>query len=704
MAVNLSPYGGVGAQFLDNSGNVLTGGKIFTYAAGTTTNQATYTTSAGNVPHSNPIILDASGRVPSGGEIWLTDGSAYKFILRDANDVLIATYDNVTGINSNFVAFTNEQEIQTATAGQTVFNLTTTTYQPGTNSLSVFVDGVNQYGPGAQYAYFETDADTVTFVNGLHVGAEVKFTTSQLNSSASQSDAFQVSYTPPFTGSVTTNVGNKLAQTLSVKDFGAVGDGVTDDTAAINAAISALIPGQALYFPTTNSYYLFTSTITISAAYVTLISDSKSSGLRYTGTGPAFIVANSFFSMRNILLSSNGGAYGAGATSTFGVQISGIGNIGNMLFNDVTIQNFGSDGISMQNGVFTVSINNCIIQANGGCGVASQINASDQNGNALNITASGIYGNASDGVRWKASSLSITGANVFEVNKGYGVNLTWGNVALSPLPAGFVIAGNYFENNLLGQINLDGEGGVFVNGGVIESNYILMSNAAGGTGSATGPMGVAITATAFINCADAGFLGIRNIRIGKNTYNATGNTLAYTFVDGGAAIAFDTTVVVEQSDTDDTRYVNLGHAQFLKTLKTLSISGLFNQLGFAWSGFDKSDDIYINGAVTGYFEIPLKAGEAIWQIDLLTQQASAQSYTVLFDLEATDGTTTAPYTSVGSPQTFTNASGGTVLNTENVGLILYRATSDAKVRLRVRVTMGAVATTMFLYDPIITIV
>lgn len=235
MAVNLSPYGGVGAQFLDNAGNVLTGGKIFTYAGGTTTPQATYTSSNGATPHPNPIILDAAGRVP-GGEIWLTDGLVYKFILRDANDVLIATYDGITGINSNFVAFTNQQEIQTATAGQTVFNLTTMSYQPGTNSLSVFVDGVNQYGPGAQYAYLETDSDTVTFLSGLHVGAEVKFTTSQLNTSGSTNDAFQVSYVPPFTGSVATNVGDKLAQTVSVKDFGAVGDGVADDTAAFVAA------------------------------------------------------------------------------------------------------------------------------------------------------------------------------------------------------------------------------------------------------------------------------------------------------------------------------------------------------------------------------------------------------------------------------------------------------------------------------------
>lgn len=105
MAVNLSLFAGAGAQFLDNSGNVLTGGKIYSYLAGTTTPTPTYTTSLGTIPHSNPIILDASGRVPSGGEIWLTEAISYKFILRDANDVLIATYDNITGNNSGVQTF-----------------------------------------------------------------------------------------------------------------------------------------------------------------------------------------------------------------------------------------------------------------------------------------------------------------------------------------------------------------------------------------------------------------------------------------------------------------------------------------------------------------------------------------------------------------------------------------------------------------------
>ena len=100
MAVNLSPVGGVAAQFFTSTGAVLTGGKLYTYLAGTTTPAATYTTSNGATARTNPIVLDSAGRVPGSGEIWLTNGVGYKIILKDSNDVLIATYDDLYGLSN----------------------------------------------------------------------------------------------------------------------------------------------------------------------------------------------------------------------------------------------------------------------------------------------------------------------------------------------------------------------------------------------------------------------------------------------------------------------------------------------------------------------------------------------------------------------------------------------------------------------------
>jgi hypothetical protein len=188
MAVNLSPVAGAAAQFFDNSGQVLTGGKLYTYLAGTTTPAATYTSSSGVTAHPNPIILNAAGRVPDSGEIWLTDGISYKFVLKDQNDVLIATYDNLSGINSNFVNFTGEEETQTATQGQTVFTLTTLNYSPDVNNLLVFVNGSKQIS-GTNYQ--ETSATVITFVDGLNVGDVVDFTTATpINTETASSIAF----------------------------------------------------------------------------------------------------------------------------------------------------------------------------------------------------------------------------------------------------------------------------------------------------------------------------------------------------------------------------------------------------------------------------------------------------------------------------------------------------------------------------------
>jgi hypothetical protein len=136
MAVNLSMFAGVGAQFFDNNGVPLAGGLIYTYLAGTTTPTATYTSITGLSAHTNPIVLDAAGRVP-GGEIWLTLGTSYKFLLKTSTDVQIASYDNVSG--NGFISLIANF---TGTGSQTSFSLPTAA--SAENNTQIYINGVYQ--------------------------------------------------------------------------------------------------------------------------------------------------------------------------------------------------------------------------------------------------------------------------------------------------------------------------------------------------------------------------------------------------------------------------------------------------------------------------------------------------------------------------------------------------------------------------------
>ena len=165
-------------QFFDLNGAPLSGGKLYTYVAGTTTPQVTYTDYVGGTANTNPVILDSRGEA----SVWLNT-PLYKMALYSATDVLIWTVDNIGGFATL---------AQLAASG-------------GSNLIGFLQAG---------------------------------------------------------TGAVATTVQTKLRESVSVLDFGAVGDGVADDGPAIQAALtyinsvgggSVLIPGVPTFYAVATS-------------------------------------------------------------------------------------------------------------------------------------------------------------------------------------------------------------------------------------------------------------------------------------------------------------------------------------------------------------------------------------------------------------------------------------------------------------------
>lgn len=101
------------AQFIDAAGVPLAGGYLYTYAAGTTTPQATYTDSTASTANSNPIVLDSRGEA----NIWLSSAE-YKFKLTDANGTEIWTVDNIAAPSTALSpVFSSNVTISANTAG-----------------------------------------------------------------------------------------------------------------------------------------------------------------------------------------------------------------------------------------------------------------------------------------------------------------------------------------------------------------------------------------------------------------------------------------------------------------------------------------------------------------------------------------------------------------------------------------------------------
>lgn len=211
-------------------------------------------------------------------------------------------------------------------------------------------------------------------------------------------DAAAVKYQPAGTGAVATTVQTVLRETVSVKDFGAVGDGVEDDTAAIQLALNT---ASGIFFPA--GKYRITSQITVYSDTF-IHGDGKRKSViaaDFSTTGVYILYANakSNITVRDVSLWGNL-TENAGANKAFAVAyISGCSNV---IFYNCEVSTCTTHTISVTKNFSTVWI---------------------QAGNANSqASVDSLYATCSSNIRLSNCSFRYAGSNHFAA---FGVNGLW---------------------------------------------------------------------------------------------------------------------------------------------------------------------------------------------------------------------------------------------------------------------------------------
>jgi hypothetical protein len=238
------------------------------------------------------------------------------------------------------------------------------------NELQVFIDGVYQERAG-----YSVSGNDLVFSEAPPVLSTIEVLAWGVNDIGATT-ANLVTYTPAGTGAVATTVQDKLRESVSVKDFGAVGDGVTDDTAAIQAAINSIPSGGVIYLPV--GTYLTSGSININTAGVHFIGSGTTVGnvkiLASHTNGPVIRVSKAGCKLSDFAVDATVTRQVAPAGTNYGIQYEANDLASQFITRqrclDISVRNQPSHGVVVVGAVWYSEFTRIICDANGGHGFA----------------------------------------------------------------------------------------------------------------------------------------------------------------------------------------------------------------------------------------------------------------------------------------------------------------------------------------------
>jgi len=268
-----SAVSGLPMQRDKSDGTLASGYYLKFYDAGTTTPASMSTDSTGGTTLAKCQVDSNGDYINGSGDVFVPHiDRDYKAVLytnaTDAdNDTTASAVWVVDNLKQFQVGSTDIWNLYSGTPTQTsatTFTVTgdqRTTFAVGTRLK--FTDASTLYGQVTSVAYTTLTTVTVTLDTGSLSGSLTEVYTSQSDVTSKPIGSPSVSYLPAGSGAVDTNVQAKLRETVSVTDFGAVGDGVTDDLVAIQRCVDAVgvAGGGTVFFPNGN-YLISSNTVT----------------------------------------------------------------------------------------------------------------------------------------------------------------------------------------------------------------------------------------------------------------------------------------------------------------------------------------------------------------------------------------------------------------------------------------------------------